>query len=90
MIRNVFEGASKEEPPKGIAHNPQSRALYGVDVLLEWRNDNNQLKTIQPMICEVTYMPDCMRTCQTRPEFYNDVFNALFIENSQNNYIFEI
>jgi hypothetical protein len=36
MIREVFEAATSERPPKGIGQSPQSRAVYGVDVMLKW------------------------------------------------------
>jgi tubulin--tyrosine ligase-like protein 12 len=80
MIRGVFEGASKELPPKGIAHNPQSRAMYAIDLMLDWQEENGT-KTIEPMICEMNFMPDCTRACKYHPSFFNDVFNTLFIDN---------
>lgn len=79
MIRGVFEGASKELPPKGIAHCPQSRAMYAVDLMLDWQEEDGK-KTIEPMICEMNFMPDCTRACKYHPNFFNDVFNTLFIE----------
>ena len=36
VIRQVFTAAVAEPPPKGIGHSPQSRAIYGVDVMLQW------------------------------------------------------
>lgn len=79
MIRGVFEGASKELPPKGIAHSPQSRAMYAVDLMLDWQEESGK-KTIEPMICEMNFMPDCTRACKYHPSFFNDVFNTLFID----------
>lgn len=79
MIRQVFEGASKSEPPKGLANNPQSRAMYAIDLMLDWHEIDGQ-KTIQPKICEVNFMPDCNRACKYHPSFFNDVFNTLFID----------
>lgn len=90
MIRQVFEGASKELPPKGIAHNPQSRAMYAVDLMLDWKKDSNGAQTIEPMICEVNFMPDCNRACKYHPSFFNDVFNTLFLDNSDDKNVTEI
>jgi tubulin--tyrosine ligase-like protein 12 len=80
MIRQVFEGASKEKPPKGMPHNVQSRAMYAVDLMLDWQTDENNVKTIEPMICEINYQPDCTRACTYHPSFYNDIFNTLFMD----------
>lgn len=80
MIRKVFEGASIQEPPRGIAHNPQSRSMYGVDVMLDWDLIEDGSKKIKPVICEFNYMPDCLRTCELYPSFFNEVFNALFVK----------
>jgi len=35
-IRQVFTAATAEPPPKGIGHSPQSRAVYGLDIMLQW------------------------------------------------------
>ena len=82
MIRQIFEGASKENAPKGIAHNPQSRAMYAVDLMLDWQLDEYGTKTIEPMVCEVNFMPDCNRACKYHPSFFNDVFHTLFLDNT--------
>lgn len=87
MIRKVIEGATKEQGPRGLAHNPQSRALYGIDVLLDWGEES---KFIQPKICEVNFMPDCARACKTDPDFFNHVFNCLFLGNYSQEYLTEI
>ena len=84
MIRQVFEGASMKEPPMGFSNNPQSRAMYAVDLMLDWRTSENGEKTIEPMICEVNFMPDCTRACKYHPSFFNDVFNTLFLDKSEN------
>lgn len=89
MIRQVFEGASKENPPKGIGHNYQSRAMYAIDLMLDWREENQE-KTIEPMICEINFMPDCSRACKYHPSFYNDVFNTLFLDILDHNNVTKI
>ena len=86
MIRKVFEGATKEDPPKGIANNLQSRAMYAIDLMLEWRNDEQ----MEPMICEINFMPDCTRACKFHPYFFNDVFDTLFLDNLEHNHATEI
>jgi len=37
VIRQMFTAATSQPPPKGIGHSPQSRAVYGVDVMLQWK-----------------------------------------------------
>lgn len=75
MLKGVFEGATKEKPPCGIANNPQSRGLYAVDIMLSWDDDEN----IQPKLLEVNFVPDCKRACEYYSEFYNDIFKLLFL-----------
>ncbi|OAY66706.1 Tubulin--tyrosine ligase-like protein 12 [Ananas comosus] len=53
MIRRVFESAAAVHPEM---HNPYSRAMYGVDVMLDHQ--------FMPKILEVTYCPDCTRACK--------------------------
>ncbi|PON41304.1 Tubulin--tyrosine ligase-like protein [Parasponia andersonii] len=80
MIRSVFEAAAVVHPEM---HNPTSRAIYGVDVMLD--------SSFQPKLLEVTYCPDCTRACKYDTEailgggavngrdFFNDVFGCLFL-----------
>ncbi|XP_004288983.1 PREDICTED: tubulin--tyrosine ligase-like protein 12 [Fragaria vesca subsp. vesca] len=81
MIRSVFEAAAKVHPEM---HSPSSRAMYGVDVMLD--------TSFQPKLLEVTYCPDCTRACKYDMEaivaggevvkardFYNYVFGCLFL-----------
>ncbi|XP_011301933.1 tubulin--tyrosine ligase-like protein 12 [Fopius arisanus] len=76
MLGDVFEGACAEEPPRGIAHNPQSRAVYAVDLMLQWDESD-----IQPVLLEINFCPDNKRACEYYPEFYNDIFKCLFLGN---------
>ncbi|KAF8718184.1 hypothetical protein HU200_025675 [Digitaria exilis] len=82
MIRCVFESAAAVHPEM---QSPSSRAIYGVDVMLD-----NGLK---PKILEVTYCPDCGRACKydtqavvgdqstiKGSEFFNTVFGCLFLD----------
>ncbi|CAI0387820.1 unnamed protein product, partial [Linum tenue] len=86
MIKSVFEAAATVQPEM---HSPTSRAIYGVDVML----DTN----FQPKLLEVTYCPDCTRACKYDTEnlfgtknvvkgrdFYNYVFGCLFLGEENN------
>ncbi|XP_042492854.1 tubulin--tyrosine ligase-like protein 12 isoform X3 [Macadamia integrifolia] len=81
MIRTVFEAAAIVHP--GM-HGSTSRAIYGVDVMLDC--------SFQPKLLEVTYCPDCTRACKydtkavvgngdiiKGQDFYNHVFGCLFL-----------
>ena len=78
-----------EKPPKGLCDNYQSRAMYAIDLMLDWREEDG-IKTIEPMVCEVNYMPDCKRACLYHPTFFNDIFNVLFLNKLDNSNIIEI
>ncbi|XP_065074738.1 tubulin--tyrosine ligase-like protein 12 [Ochlerotatus camptorhynchus] len=77
MLKEVLQGATKVGPPCGIGASAQSRALYAVDLMLEWADGG---ATIQPKVLEVNFTPDCKRACEYYPDFYNDVFNVLFLD----------
>lgn len=77
MIREILQNAVKEAPPKGLAPNLQSRALYAADIILEWTGDKVE---IQPKMLEINWMPDCARACNYYPDFYNDIFKLLFLD----------
>ncbi|KAL4613775.1 hypothetical protein ACB092_07G004600 [Castanea dentata] len=79
MIRSVFEAAAAVHPDM---QSLKSRAIYGVDVMLD--------TSFQPKLLEVTYCPDCTRACKYDTEalvggeikgrdFFNDVFGCLFL-----------
>lgn len=76
IMKQVFECATVEKPPMGIGESPQSRTLFGFDVMLEWNAQNE----IQPVLLEVNWIPDCQRACDYYPDFYNDIFNVLFLD----------
>ncbi|KAL4297644.1 hypothetical protein GQ457_12G022040 [Hibiscus cannabinus] len=86
MIRSVFESAASVHPEM---HDPKSRAMYGVDVMLD--------AAFQPKLLEVTYCPDCMRACKYDTkvifgggetirgrDFFNVVFGCLFLNETVN------
>jgi len=76
VFRQVFEAAVARPPPKGIAESPQSRAVYAADLILEWKDSE-----IRPKLLEVNFTPDCQRACEYYPDFYNDIFGCLFLDN---------
>lgn len=82
VLRQVFEAAIAQPPPKGIAESPQSRAVYAADLMLEWRDSE-----MQPKLLEINFTPDCQRACEYYPDFYNDIFKCLFL-NIENPEIF--
>ncbi|CAF1277059.1 unnamed protein product [Rotaria sordida] len=73
MFREIFQCATKEEPPLGIASCLSSRALYAADLMLEMIDNK-----VQPKLLEINFTPDCHRACTFYPNFYNQVFNVLF------------
>ncbi|XP_011644487.1 tubulin--tyrosine ligase-like protein 12 [Pogonomyrmex barbatus] len=75
VLRQVFEAAVAQPPPKGIAESPQSRAVYAADLMLEWRDNE-----MQPKLLEINFTPDCKRACEYYPDFYNDIFKCLFLD----------
>jgi tubulin--tyrosine ligase-like protein 12 len=52
------------------------RSVYGVDVMVN--------EDFEPKILEVTFSPDCKRACKFNPDFFNEVFDCLFLNGSKN------
>ncbi|KAK4713757.1 hypothetical protein R3W88_019664 [Solanum pinnatisectum] len=90
MIKSAFEAAAAVHPEM---HHSKSRAMYGVDVMLDSR--------FQPKLLEITYCPDCTRavTYDTEAvvgggetvkgkEFYNYIFGCLFL--SETNHVSQL
>lgn len=75
-IRKAIEAAAKEEAPRGVAPNVQSRAMYGVDIMLQ-HGDNDVIKST---LLEINFMPDTTRACQYYPDFADTVFETLFLD----------
>ncbi|XP_034251207.1 tubulin--tyrosine ligase-like protein 12 [Thrips palmi] len=80
MLREVFECAALKAPPCGIAPSPQSRAVYAVDLMLDWQHCPRNKDKIQPKLLEINWTPDCRRACEYYPNFYNDIFSLLFLD----------
>ncbi|XP_044598225.1 tubulin--tyrosine ligase-like protein 12 isoform X1 [Cotesia glomerata] len=85
MIKEAFEAASDAPMGKGIVDNPQSRALYAVDLMLEWKNNE-----MNPVLLEVNFSPDNKRACEYYPDFYNNVFKFLFLDTGDTNEFIEL
>jgi len=45
VIRQVFTAAAAQPAPKGIGHSPQSRAIYGIDIMLQWMSSEEDGKS---------------------------------------------
>jgi tubulin--tyrosine ligase-like protein 12 len=80
MLGELLVAATSRDPPCGIAHSPQSRALYAADIMLAWRTDSGGHHVMQPKLLEVNWSPDCQRACEYYPDFYDDVFGLLFLD----------
>lgn len=80
MVKELLEIVCKHPPPCGIPANRQSRAMYGFDVMLMWKDGAQQQNTdsIQPVFIEANFMPDCERACQYYHDFADTAFEALF------------
>lgn len=40
MFREMFQAATALPSPQGISDCPQARAMYAIDLLLEWRKNS--------------------------------------------------
>uniref|UniRef100_H2Z938 Tubulin--tyrosine ligase-like protein 12 SET-like domain-containing protein n=1 Tax=Ciona savignyi TaxID=51511 RepID=H2Z938_CIOSA len=79
-IKEFFKSATSRPAPYGIGNSPQSRSMYGIDAMLEWKVDKQTgSKRMQPVLLECNYMPENSRACAHFPDFLNDVFRFLFL-----------
>ena len=84
MLKQVLVAASSGPAAGRIVHNPQSRAMYAVDLMLKWDDKvDNGAKGIQPQLLEINWAPDCERACLYYPEFFDDIFHVLFLDDAQ-------
>ena len=65
-----------EQVSMRIKERPCSKAVYGIDVMLdeEWN----------PKILEVNFSPDCSRLMKQDSHFWENIFSLFFIEDSWN------
>ncbi|GBO01309.1 Tubulin--tyrosine ligase-like protein 12 [Araneus ventricosus] len=89
MIKDIFIASALREPPAGIGTFPGSRAMYGLDIMLEWDRTYDE-KRINPVLLEVNWMPDCKRACDYYPEFYDDVFSVLFLNEIDGKHVVQL
>lgn len=80
MLNEMLIAATMKKPPCGIGKSNQSRALYAADLMLEWDNGK-----VAPKLLEINFTPDCKRACDYYPEFYNDIFKLLFLNQTNDN-----
>ncbi|RCN29660.1 Tubulin-tyrosine ligase family protein [Ancylostoma caninum] len=78
QVRLSSSHFSLYDPPRGVAKNVQSRAMYGADVMLRW-NDAEE-KEVQPTLLEFNFMPDCNRACTYYADFADTVFQTMFLD----------
>uniref|UniRef100_A0A7I4Y2L1 Tubulin--tyrosine ligase-like protein 12 n=1 Tax=Haemonchus contortus TaxID=6289 RepID=A0A7I4Y2L1_HAECO len=88
VLRNALDAACHWDPPRGMAKNAQSRAMYGADVMLKW--SSKEEKEVQPTLLEFNFMPDCERAINYYPDFADTVFRTLFLNDINPKLVTEI
>lgn len=83
MLLEVFQAATSKDPPAGITHFPLSRAIYGIDLLLQWQKDDKGQRFVQPMLSEVNFACDYTSWMEEYPEMLNDAFSTLFFNDTK-------
>nr|CAI5838493.1 unnamed protein product [Callosobruchus analis] len=78
MLKDILVSATIVDPPCGFGESRQSRALYAADIMLEIDEKGDFV----PRILEINFTPDCQRACTYYKDFYNDIFNLLFLDGS--------
>lgn len=69
-IKQAFTTVSTLDPPRCVAANAQSRAMYGLDLMLKWNDEES--KDIGVSFIEANFMPG---ECLNESEHFDIVFN---------------
>lgn len=80
----LFQAAAARPAPYGICEYASSRAVYAIDLMLKWDTNASGKRIMCPQILEVNFNPDCTRACKYHPSFFNDIFTALFLDETNN------
>ena len=74
-IREMFGIVADRPHCQSVLQCPNSRALYAIDLMVK-KESNGKL---QPVILEVNFIADTDKFVQFYPNFYNEVFELLFL-----------
>ena len=55
--------------------------MYACDLMLKRNPDHTEMI---PQMLEINWGPDCKRACDYYPEYFNDVFSTLYLDEPQN------
>ncbi|CEF62530.1 Tubulin--tyrosine ligase-like protein 12 [Strongyloides ratti] len=77
VVKQVITTSSILPSPRGVSPNAQSRGMYGIDVMLGWKDSSH--KEIQVYFLECNFIPDCKRACDFYPDFADTTFRTLFL-----------
>ncbi|KAK4329348.1 hypothetical protein Pmani_000297 [Petrolisthes manimaculis] len=86
MMHQVFKAAVSQPAPRGLPNNPQCKGFYGIDIMLDWIYKDGK-KVMQPQLLEINFNSDCKRACEYYPEFYNDVFAVMFLDETVGHHV---
>lgn len=78
-IKQLFESAANE-PPVCMGYYSRSGAQYALDVVYEKNEDGS----VQPIILEANFSPDCSRAVGdgNYQDYFDHMFDTLFIDDS--------
>mmetsp|Transcript_38214 Transcript_38214/g.37715 ORF Transcript_38214/g.37715 Transcript_38214/m.37715 type:complete len:126 (-) Transcript_38214:26-403(-) len=71
LVKEVFRAAALYKPE---IHNPNCRALYGIDIL--------PTSKLEPYILEVTFMPELTHVCKVQEKYLSQINRCMFLGES--------